>query len=359
MRLWSPKRPRKSRPGSRFNVLFPSQTTYDGGDDHAFSSSSNGYGPQVMSDKGFRPNNLAILPSGDGIATRSSSNYRTDSPVSDSSSTRQKRFEPWSPSTVNEQIDTRRSSREENCELDDEPGPSHDGLWSWIPYVPQSADDDTVLYHVKEVFLFAEQFVVNFYTDRMATCAASQEVLSKVNRSQLLSDGELQTQLSDATYHTTLIRHILISLMLDLISFESVASASLLPKEFQNYIAIAQARTRSNADEITSKTFASEWLNACIDFISRSPACIERLQSFVSIPPPQFCKRPGPPRREKTSLGRSSWRFPISFRSVARGGKNSRRLGSFVSLAHRQNRDLGNILVFSAISVLLQLGDDG
>lgn len=256
MRLWSAKRHRKLRPVSRVSGLF-SSPAYDGGDDHAFSSSSNGYGPQVISDEGSRANKLATSLPCNGVTNGSILNHRRDSSVSDSSSSRRRCFEPWSPSTVNEQIDKKHHSEFESRALDSESGSSHDGLWSWIACVPQSADDDIVLHRVKEVFVFAEQLVVNFYTDRKANNEVLQEVLNKVNRSQLLSDSQLQAHLNNATYHTTLIRHTLISLMLDLISFESVASRSLLPKEFQSYIALAQARTRSNADDIPSKTVAS------------------------------------------------------------------------------------------------------
>lgn len=252
MRLWNSKRYRKPRPASRVSALFSTPTVYDYGDDHAFSSSSNGYGPQVISDAGFRPNNLAIPPSGNEAVDDRSPNSLSDSSVSERPSTRKGHLEPWSPSTVYGATSTSRSPTKHDLRvLLDNAESSRGGLWRWIPYVAQPADDDTVLYRVKESFLFVEQFVLNFYTDRAAICEVSQEAMARVNRSQLLSNAQLQDHLNEAAYPTALIQHILIALMLDLISFDSVSSQGrLLPKHFQCYVALARARTRSNTNEI-------------------------------------------------------------------------------------------------------------
>lgn len=283
MRLWNSKRYRKPRP-SRVSTFFASSSAYDAGDDHAFSTSSNGYGPQVISDTGFRPNNLVTRSLENQIVEGRHPNRRQDSPVSDTSSTRRKHLEPWSTSTASGPSSTEIPPRDTKENSEPILEVSRDGLWSWIPHVAQSADDEDVRSRVKEAFLFAEQFVINYYCDQVSTSEISLEALRKVNRSQLLPMGQLQTYLAEASYQVTLIKHILISLMLDLISFDSVGSeGSLLPKEFRNYIALAKAMTRSNANDIPRESIPLGSFCMYIDMVSRCTASLECLQSVVNI----------------------------------------------------------------------------
>lgn len=129
-------------------------------------------------------------------------------------------------------------------------------LWSWIPYVAQPADDATVSGRVKELFVIAEQYVNNFYTNREYDSNIPDDILEQVNTSPLLSTSQLQKCLSKVDYQTPFIKHILVSLLLDLISFGSNKSKlSLLPIEFQNFSILANARTRSesSSNEIPCK----------------------------------------------------------------------------------------------------------
>lgn len=138
-----------------------------------------------------------------------------------------------------------------------------EGLWSWIPHVAQSADDSTVSHRVKEVFVFAEQFVSNFYSDRPQTLPTSAESIDTVNRSRLLSTPQLRNYLVEADYQTTLIKHVLMSLLLDLISFDTeTGDGSLLPKHFQNYTMIAAARSRSTSSTDSSTLHIQPALSA-------------------------------------------------------------------------------------------------
>lgn len=122
-------------------------------------------------------------------------------------------------------------------------------LWNWIPRVSQSADDATVVDRVKSVFVFTEQFVNNFYSDQTYEHEVPDGILEKVNHSPLYPTARLRHYLSKADCQTSLIKHTLVSLLLDLIAFDSTSSTgtSLLPAEFQNYNAIASARTLSTA----------------------------------------------------------------------------------------------------------------
>lgn len=129
--------------------------------------------------------------------------------------------------------------------------PVGNNLWSWIPYVAQPADDATVSARVKELFVFAEQFVNNFYDDRKYDGNIRDELLEPANTSQLLSTPQLQTCLAEADRQTPFIKHILVCLLLDLISFDSGTSkTSLLPKEFQNFNVLTKARTLSESSSI-------------------------------------------------------------------------------------------------------------
>lgn len=302
MRLLNSRKPRRR---SRVSDLFSSSTVYDVGDDHAFSTSANGYGPQVISDAAFRPNNVVRRPlEEDTIEAKNAAGHQ-DSPVSDSSSIRRKYADPWSASTMSGPSTTEAPPRRIDREQEGIPAVGRDGLWSWIPHIAQSADDDTIRYRVKEVFLFTEQFVLNHYRDQVIGSEVLQEALIKVNRSQLLPTPQLQEYLAKAAYQTTVIKHVLLSLMLDLISFNSVGSkGSLLPREFQNYTALAKARTRSDADEIPRSFNLSRRFFARTDIRSRHTDCAECLPSIVSSHPSQLCDRSELPRGETTDLAR-------------------------------------------------------
>lgn len=248
MRLWNSRRYRKP---SRVSTFLGSSLAHDFSDDHAFSTLSNGYGPQVIPDAGFRPNHLVTHSSEHEFGEGRNPNPRRDSPVSDSSSIRRKQLGPWSTSTASEPSSTDAPPKDTTRNYESIPQVTRNGLWSWIPYIAHSADDTDVQSQVKEVFLFAEQFVMNYYCDRVPIDEIPMDALSKVNRSRLLPMGQLQTYLIESSYQTTLIKHVLISLMLDLISFDSVGSEGfLLPQEFRNYIALAKAMTRSQPAEI-------------------------------------------------------------------------------------------------------------
>lgn len=123
-----------------------------------------------------------------------------------------------------------------------------DGLWSWIPHLSQSADDFTVSHNVRDIFVFAELFVNNFYTDRRDCDNNLGATIDRINHSRLLSTSQFQERLAKSRYQTPLIKHMLISLLLDLISFDFIAEqGSLLPQEFQHYTELARARTRDDS----------------------------------------------------------------------------------------------------------------
>lgn len=139
---------------------------------------------------------------------------------------------------------------------------NYNGLWSWIPHVTQSADDVTVTTRVREVFVFADQFVNNFFSDRHYQGHISDQTLELANSSPLLETHQLQIYLSRAVSQVPLIKHTLMSTLLDLISFDlSASERSLLPREFRNFNLIAKARTvsKSPANEVHRKLSLLFW----------------------------------------------------------------------------------------------------
>lgn len=128
--------------------------------------------------------------------------------------------------------------------------PIQTGLWAWIPHVMQSADDDTVVHRVLDIFTSAEQFVNNFYGDHGQESDGTNPSLERLARASQFTLSQLQHYLKNVNHKTTLIKHILISLLLDLISFQSTTSkGALLPKEFQNFNLVAEGRSRSTSDK--------------------------------------------------------------------------------------------------------------
>lgn len=128
-------------------------------------------------------------------------------------------------------------------------GPLNQGLWCWIPHLKQASDDATVTDRVKDVLVSAENFVNNFYWDRPYIGDIPDGILDCTNRSSISTD-ELNEKLRHADHQIPIIKHVLVTRLLDLISFYSPETKeSLLPVEFQNYKTLAQASVDSTPND--------------------------------------------------------------------------------------------------------------
>lgn len=107
-------------------------------------------------------------------------------------------------------------------------------LWDWINHIPQSADDQTIIAHVRQVFSLAEQYVNNFYVDRQGQQLGegARFPLEKDGFQDVPDEASLEDIICDVTDPTTVIKHCLIALLVSTISFDDRSEYSLLPREF-------------------------------------------------------------------------------------------------------------------------------
>lgn len=292
MPLWNSRRRGKPRNPSRVSAYF-SEARYQTQNEHGDLSTLHGYGPQSPGSVRAR-NFSAVQP-----LTRYNDERVPNSPKDELHMGGVAPLAGLHPglmpaADVGRSTASGRSSKHADGHNDMNIAPSSNGLWSWIPHITQSTDDATISRRIREVFVFTEQFINNFYVDRPDTGNISEAVIEKINRSQLLSTNRLQTYLNEADFQTPLITHVLISLLLDLISFDSMTSQrSLLPKEYQNYTTLAIARTRnSTSDEEIPRKRSPPHNSPHTNLLNRHTTGPQFLQSPHGIHTPEHRHRP-------------------------------------------------------------------
>jgi hypothetical protein len=123
-------------------------------------------------------------------------------------------------------------------------------LWSWIPHLRQSVDDKNMVANVREVFVLAEQYVNNYYVNRLRRELPEDfsEVLKGMSFPHLSPYPAITDLLRQVHHQDTVIKHCLVSIILSTISLDCDNSyPSLLPLEFTQ---LPKALQQSTAAEL-------------------------------------------------------------------------------------------------------------
>jgi len=127
------------------------------------------------------------------------------------------------------------------------------GLWTWIDHVLQSKDDQTIVANIQQVVAFAEQYVNNYYLDILKQNPCKLPFFEREAFLNLPPEVSITDVLCDIVHPTTVIKHCLVALLLNSISFEGEGPVpSLLPAEFTS-LARAIRSTRADDGEIQCK----------------------------------------------------------------------------------------------------------
>lgn len=106
-------------------------------------------------------------------------------------------------------------------------------LWSWIPQLPQSHDDETIKRNVEAVFALAEQYIDNFYEDKLRQGILADEAFINMEFPALPGSMAAKDILAFVENPTVVIKHCLVYIILSCIAFDADSPySSLLPTEF-------------------------------------------------------------------------------------------------------------------------------
>ena len=106
-------------------------------------------------------------------------------------------------------------------------------LWSWIERLPQPEDDQTIAGHVNQVFALAEQYIDNFYIDKLHQKIVLDPILTEMDFAGLPNDNSPGDVLYNVKHPTVVIKHCLVTVLLSCITFDAESPLpSLLPPEF-------------------------------------------------------------------------------------------------------------------------------
>ncbi|KAJ9660459.1 hypothetical protein H2198_002577 [Neophaeococcomyces mojaviensis] len=125
-------------------------------------------------------------------------------------------------------------------------------LWAWIDHVPQSADDQYIIASVRRIFATAEQYVNNFYVDRLGQRTELEPFIERHAFSDIPEGCSKKDLLSSVVHPTTVIKHSLVVTLLSTISLECPDHLPpLLPKEYLSLArAIRQSKSSANDGDI-------------------------------------------------------------------------------------------------------------
>jgi len=123
-------------------------------------------------------------------------------------------------------------------------------LWAWTEHVPQSVDDERIVFDVQQVFTLAEQYVNNFYTDRLGQrCILEPPLHVELTAFETLPAGvEAHKLIEFVAQPTAMIKHSLVALLLSTISITKDGPYCLLPSSFVPLVRAVNKGYGCNAD---------------------------------------------------------------------------------------------------------------
>lgn len=108
------------------------------------------------------------------------------------------------------------------------------GLWSFVEQLPQPADDQTVKDAAQQVFSLADQYVDNFYVNRLRESIRVDAKFQNLQFPNLPAGSAAATVIQLVTDPIIVIKHCLVHVLLSCIAFDNDGDQlpSFLPPEF-------------------------------------------------------------------------------------------------------------------------------
>lgn len=170
-------------------------------------------------------------------------------------------------------------------------------LWqSFLPYMPQSIDDQSIVMSFKRIIGPAGQYVNNFYEDRPGLLGDIQPFLEPLGFSCREAYSDLTMSLETLQHPTTAIKHSLVVMLLSVIHPDNLSRLpSILPDEFLAMTKATRQSSTPDNEDIPGKylpALPSKVANHCR--ILQSLLCVQssRLLSSTEHTPGQGLSRP-------------------------------------------------------------------